>query len=47
VTGGRRAPLDHREQQVGVGVALRRVQHVVQARIAVATRIAPTCGGPS
>jgi hypothetical protein len=31
--GDRRAarqPLDHREQQVGVGVALRRVQHVVQ-----------------
>jgi len=30
--GDRRAavlPLDHREQQVGVGIALRRVQHVV------------------
>ena len=32
MTGGRLvAPLDHREQQVGVGVALRRVQHVVHA----------------
>ncbi len=28
----RLAPLDHGEQQVGVGVALRRVQHVVQPR---------------
>ena len=25
------APLDHREEEVGIGVALRRVQHVVQA----------------
>ena len=26
------APLDHREQQVGIGVALGRVQHIVQVR---------------
>jgi hypothetical protein len=38
---------DHREQQIGVGVALRCVQHQCTPRMEFAMRIAPTCGGPS